>query len=96
MTAERAALAGEPCTCGRQAVTVFVRDDGSEIGYCGFPDGGDRAVPVLRWSASPPALGRSRAMSAVPAPAQPQVPSAVPDDVVSRRGRPRRLDRASR
>jgi hypothetical protein len=42
MTGERAAQSGERCTCGRQTVSVFIRDDGSEVGYCGLPDGGDR------------------------------------------------------
>ncbi|GLY63719.1 hypothetical protein [Amycolatopsis taiwanensis] len=41
---ERAARLGELCTCGRQAVTVFVGDRG-EVGYCGLPDGGDRSGP---------------------------------------------------
>lgn len=45
MTTARAARPGERCTCGRQAVTVFARDDGSEVGYCGLPDGGDRTGP---------------------------------------------------
>ncbi|MFL6144774.1 MAG: hypothetical protein ACJ72N_23285 [Labedaea sp.] len=45
MTAQRAALPGERCTCGRQAVTVFVRDTGAEVGYCGLPDGGNRTGP---------------------------------------------------
>jgi hypothetical protein len=45
MTTERAAQPGERCTCGRQAVTVFIRDNGAAIGYCGLPDGGDRSGP---------------------------------------------------
>jgi hypothetical protein len=45
MTTGRAAQPGELCTCGRQAVTVFARDDGTEVGYCGLPDGGDRTGP---------------------------------------------------
>lgn len=45
MSGQRAAQPGERCTCGRQAVTVFAREDGTEFGYCGLPDGGDRAGP---------------------------------------------------
>ena len=37
---ERRAERGERCTCGRQAVTVFLHPDGRETGYCGLPDGG--------------------------------------------------------
>lgn len=35
----RRAQPGERCTCGRQAVQVFLTDHG-ETGYCGQPDGG--------------------------------------------------------
>jgi hypothetical protein len=42
---ERPAQPGERCTCGRQAVTVFVREDGSEVGYCGRPDSGEQGGP---------------------------------------------------
>jgi hypothetical protein len=45
MTGDRAAQLGERCTCGRQATVVFIRDNGSEVGYCGLPDGGDRTGP---------------------------------------------------
>jgi hypothetical protein len=45
MTTERRAHPGEVCTCGRQAVSVFVHEDGREAGYCGLPDGGDRSGP---------------------------------------------------
>lgn len=51
---QRPAEPGEMCTCGRQAVMVFVtpRDGGSvrETGYCGVIDGGDKSgpCPVLR------------------------------------------------
>jgi hypothetical protein len=42
----RRALLGELCTCGRQAVEVFEFDGHRPpIGYCGIPDGGDRAEP---------------------------------------------------
>ncbi len=44
-TVTRAALPGERCTCGRQAVQVFVHDDGRETGYCGLPDGGNQSGP---------------------------------------------------
>ena len=83
MNAERAAQPGERCTCGRQAVTVFVRDDGSEIGYCGLPDGGDRTGPC-------PFCGgqRHRQPWGDPKPCrqyqvrpQPQISGAVSDDV---------------
>lgn len=42
---EREAQPAEHCACGRQAVIVFVRDNGSEVGYCGLPDGGERTGP---------------------------------------------------
>jgi len=41
----RAALPGELCTCGRQAVTVFQFDGRAPVGYCGMPDGGSRSGP---------------------------------------------------
>lgn len=40
----RAALPGERCTCGRQAVEVFVHAN-RETGYCGLPDGGAKTGP---------------------------------------------------
>lgn len=36
---------GETCTCGRQAVTVYVVTDASgtrDVPYCGIPDDGAR------------------------------------------------------
>lgn len=45
MSGQRAAQPGERCTCGRQAVTVYAREDGIEFGYCGLPDGGGRTGP---------------------------------------------------
>ena len=41
---QRPAEHGELCTCGRQAVTVFITDHG-EIGYCSIPDGGNQSGP---------------------------------------------------
>lgn len=38
----RHAMSGELCTCGRPAREVYTNPDGTEIGYCGIPDGGDR------------------------------------------------------
>jgi hypothetical protein len=70
MSDQRAAQRGERCTCGRQASTVFFREDGTEIGYCGLPDGGDRTgVPLLRPRPPPPLLGRPSTMPAIPSPA---------------------------
>ncbi|MCI2422756.1 hypothetical protein MOQ72_35555 [Saccharopolyspora sp. K220] len=44
-TCERPAEPGELCTCGRQAVTVFITELFGEVGYCGRPDGGEQAGP---------------------------------------------------
>jgi integrase len=44
-TTEHTAADGELCTCGRQAVIVYVHDDGRETDYCGRPDGGATAGP---------------------------------------------------
>jgi hypothetical protein len=38
--AERPAVAGEYCTCGRPAVTVFITDGVGEVGACLISDGG--------------------------------------------------------
>jgi len=40
MSDTRRARKGELCTCGRQAVSVIVRADGGEVGWCGVSDGG--------------------------------------------------------
>jgi hypothetical protein len=45
MNTERTAQPGERCTCGRQATVVFTRDDGTDVGYCGLPDGGNQIGP---------------------------------------------------
>ena len=37
---QRRAQPGELCTCGRQAITVFVTEKWGETGYCGRTDGG--------------------------------------------------------
>jgi hypothetical protein len=42
---ERPAVPGERCTCGRQAVAVYLTSRFGPIGYCGIPDGGDQAGP---------------------------------------------------
>lgn len=39
----RPARPGERCTCGRQAIQVFVTKAG-EVGYCGIPDRGDQSA----------------------------------------------------
>lgn len=36
MSGQRRAVAGEVCTCGRPAVTVFLSDEWGETGYCGI------------------------------------------------------------
>lgn len=42
----RRADTGELCTCGRQAVEVFVFSDGRpDVGYCGVADGGGHITP---------------------------------------------------
>ncbi|MFJ4653919.1 hypothetical protein ACIP5Y_21860 [Nocardia sp. NPDC088792] len=45
-TEVRRALPGERCTCGRQAVEVFISDHG-ETGYCGLADGGQEGPCVF-------------------------------------------------
>jgi hypothetical protein len=42
---ERLAEPGELCTCGRQAVVVYLGSIFGPTGYCGIPDGGDHAGP---------------------------------------------------
>jgi hypothetical protein len=42
---ERPAEAGELCTCGRQAVVVYLGGVLGPTGYCGIGDGGDQAGP---------------------------------------------------
>ena len=42
---ERPAAPGELCTCGRQAIVVYLGSVFGPTGYCGIPDGGDRAGP---------------------------------------------------
>jgi hypothetical protein len=42
---ERPAVPGERCTCGRQAIVVYLGSVFGTTGYCGIPDGGDRAGP---------------------------------------------------
>jgi hypothetical protein len=42
---ERPAAPGELCTCGRQAVVVYLGSILGLTGYCGVPDGGDRRGP---------------------------------------------------
>ena len=42
---ERPAEPGERCTCGRQAIVVYLGSRFGPTGYCGIPDGGDRTGP---------------------------------------------------
>jgi hypothetical protein len=42
---ERPAVPGERCTCGRQAVVVYLGGVFGPTGYCGIADGGDQAGP---------------------------------------------------
>jgi hypothetical protein len=42
---ERPAAPGERCTCGRQAIVVYLGSTFGPTGYCGIPDGGDHAGP---------------------------------------------------
>jgi hypothetical protein len=44
-TTERPAEPGELCTCGRQAVVVYLTRMFGRTGYCGIGDGGDQAGP---------------------------------------------------
>jgi hypothetical protein len=42
---ERPAEQGELCTCGRQAIVVYLGTAFGETGDCGIRDGGDRTGP---------------------------------------------------
>jgi hypothetical protein len=42
---ERPAEPGERCTCGRQAIVVYLGSVFGPTGYCGIPDGGDTTGP---------------------------------------------------
>ena len=42
---ERPAEPGELCTCGRQAIVVYLGTVFGSTGYCGIADGGDQAGP---------------------------------------------------
>jgi hypothetical protein len=42
---ERPAEPGERCTCGRQAIVVYLGSVFGPSGYCGIPDGGDQTGP---------------------------------------------------
>jgi hypothetical protein len=42
MPDERAAEEGELCTCGRQAVIVYLTERFGPVGWCGRSDGGER------------------------------------------------------
>ena len=44
-TTERPAEPGELCTCGRQAIVVYLGSIFGPTGYCGIPDGGDQSGP---------------------------------------------------
>ena len=43
--AERPAVPGELCTCGRQAVVVYLGSRFGPTGYCGIADGGGQTGP---------------------------------------------------
>ena len=42
---QRPAAPGELCTCGRQAIVVYLGSVFGPTGYCGIPDGGNRTGP---------------------------------------------------
>jgi hypothetical protein len=42
---ERPAEPGELCTCGRQAIVVYLGSVFGPTGYCGIPDRGDQTGP---------------------------------------------------
>ncbi len=58
MAAQRPALSGELCSCGRPAVVMFLTDDFGPVGWCGLHTGGAKRAP----------LGQSEAESALPLP----------------------------
>lgn len=44
-TTERRAEPGELCTCGRQAIVVYLGSAFGPTGWCGIHDGGDQTGP---------------------------------------------------
>jgi hypothetical protein len=42
MQGDDAPRPGELCKCGRPAITVYVTEKRSRVGYCGIPDGGEK------------------------------------------------------
>ena len=51
-TEQRAAERGELCTCGRQAVIVFVSEQHGEVGYCGIEGAAVRPILPCPWCGS--------------------------------------------
>jgi hypothetical protein len=41
---QRPARPGECCTCGRQALVVYLTERCREVGWCGLSDGGQRGA----------------------------------------------------
>lgn len=46
---QRPAVPGELCTCGRQAVVVFITEQFGETGYCGIEGAAARPVLPCPW-----------------------------------------------
>ena len=49
---ERPAQPGELCTCGRQAVRVYVTSEHGEVGHCGIDGAAFRPVLPCPWCAA--------------------------------------------
>ena len=58
MAAQRPALSGELCSCGRPAVVMFLTDDFGPVGWCGLHTSDAESGP----------LGQSEVESALPLP----------------------------
>ncbi|MFD9249601.1 hypothetical protein [Streptomyces bottropensis] len=49
MIDERPAVPGELCTCGRQAIVVYVTAEHGEVGHCGIEGAAFRPVLPCPW-----------------------------------------------
>jgi hypothetical protein len=56
---ERRAELGELCTCGRQALIVYLTEAHGAVGYCGLADGGGTPIVPCPWCGAGPHLAES-------------------------------------
>ena len=53
MAAQRPAVPGELCSCGRPAIVMFLTDDFGPVAWCGMSDAGAKSAPQDRSEAEP-------------------------------------------